>query len=148
MDMATLLAMFQGQGGAAGAAPPPQGMTPPQLGAPPPQQPGFGLGQQLVQPGTQPGMSQMAGQPAPGAGGMASIMQGLGNLGQGGDPSQMANLMKIAQLMQAQHGQQQGGMAPMVGGGMMQHQGMGANNTRAAQGYLAQGGGMTQGRGY
>lgn len=158
MDMATLLQMFQSQGGQptlqAGmqpqaAAPTPQlaqmlgaqgGMQPAAPGGS--QTPGFGLGQQLMQPG-QLGQTPMAGSPQPGDGGMGAVLGG-----QGGDPNQMANLLKIAQLLQARQGQQ-GGMAPMMMGNMMQHQGQGAQpRDMRPNRYMAQGGGATSPQGF
>lgn len=139
MDLATLMQMMQGAGG---GAPAPGG----QMGAMPQQaQPGFGLGQQLVQGGPQPGQDpMMAGAPmqAPQQGGLAGMMGAAGQAMQ--DPEKMQKMLMMMQMMQGQQGQQQG-TAPMgMGGMMMQGRGAQQNNTQASRGYLASGGGLAK----
>lgn len=128
-DMASLMGMFGG-GGAGGQ--------------PTPQQPGmgFGLGQQMMQPGATPGAPTQFANVAPGNQDMG-FMQQLQAMMQGGqgNPDMLKSMGPMLQMMQA--GQQQGPqpspmMGPMAGRDMMQ----GQNGTQAGRGYLAQGGGI------
>lgn len=129
-DMASLMGMFGG--GGAGAQP-----TPQQPGM------GFGLGQQMMQPGAAPGAPTQFANVAPGNQDMG-IMQQLQQMMQGGqmDPNMLQKMGPMLAMMQGGQQQQQQApnpmLGPMAGRGMMQSQ----NNTQAGRGYLAQGGGI------
>lgn len=132
-DMASLMGMFGG--GGAGAQP-----TPQQPGM------GFGLGQQMMQPGAAPGAPTQFANVAPDAqgGGLMAQLQAMMS-GQGGqmDTSMLQKMGPLLAMMQGGQQQQMGPtpnpmMGPAAGRGMMQSQ----NNTQAGRGYLAQGGGI------
>lgn len=101
------------------------------------QQPGFGLGQQLVQPGALPGGmgGQMAGTPG---GAPTGFLQQL--MAGGVDQEKLKQLMQLQAMLQQN---QAGSMAPMQQ--MMNQQAMSgrpAGQTQAQLGYLDAGGGF------
>lgn len=134
MDMATLLQMFGNSGGAAGGMQLPAAqLGAAQMGGAPATGPGFGIGQQLVQPGAPGSGMQIAGQQDPNF--MASMMQGQPNA------ELMAKLgpMGMAMMQGQQQQQMQPPQMPMMNmGGRGAQQGQ----TQASRGYLAQGGGV------
>lgn len=151
MDFSALMGLLGNQGG---AAPPMQGA--PQMGAPPVAQPGFGMGQQLIQGNGMPGQSQMA-QPtmAPQDPSFMDRIQAMMQQGgqqpadpnnpMGGQQNQlgmMQRLMQMRQMAQQQNGMQPNGMQNQPMMQQMQHMRNQMNQTGAQQGYLAQGGGI------
>lgn len=137
MDLATILSMM-GQGSGAAASAPAAMPGAAQMGGQAMQMPGFnpapGMGG-MLDAGMNMGQ-QNAMQAAPG--GLAGMMGGLEQFGQ--DPQNMQRMMQLAQMMQARGGQQQAAQPiPMM---QMGRQAGVQNNTQAARGYLAQGGGI------
>lgn len=136
MDFSMLAGLM---GGGAGAAMQPGGMGQAMMqGA---AQPGFGLGQSLVQ-GQMPGMAQMA-QPTQDPGIMAQLQQAFAGGGQMNPQLQQQLGMASALMQQNQQPQaQQQAAMPMMGQGMGRPQ-MPGQMSGSGPNYLAQGGGIT-----
>jgi len=142
MDMATLMSMFGGGQG---------GQPVMQAGQQPSTQPGgmgFGLGQQMMQPGQAGQGMQYAPQTGQADTGMMAQLQQMfagqggaqGAQGQGGMASALG---PMAQMMAQQQQQGQQGQMPQMNAQMMNRMGPQAGGqTQASRGYLAQGGGI------
>lgn len=106
------------------------------LGAMQGQQPGFGLGQQLMQPGA--GGMQFAQDTGAQPGMMQQLMAAMQGGGQGMDMSQLGPLLQMLQQQQAGQQQQPGAASLLPVAGMQQQR----PNTAGRGNYLANGGGL------